>query len=82
MKDATYDVLSEVVGWIYFFAWSFSFYPQIFVNIRKQRYSLICLCSSVAGFSLEFALLNVSGFYLYSLYSVGGTIFYYPFGTG
>lgn len=36
---------------------------------------------SVAGFSLEFALLNVSGFFFYSLYSVGG--FVYPhLGTG
>lgn len=35
----------------------------------------------MAGFSLEFALLNVSGFFFYSLYSVGG--FVYPhLGTG
>lgn len=38
------------------------------------------LCS-VAGFSLEFALLNPSGFFFYSFYSVGGSID--PFlGTG
>mmetsp|Transcript_19019 Transcript_19019/g.21325 ORF Transcript_19019/g.21325 Transcript_19019/m.21325 type:complete len:276 (-) Transcript_19019:118-945(-) len=66
------DVLSQVIGWIYFFAWSFSFYPQIILNWKKK---------SVAGFSLEFALLNVSGFFFYSLYSVGG--FVYPhLGTG
>ena len=36
---------------------------------------------SVAGFSLEFALLNPSGFFFYSVYSVAGSID--PFlGTG
>ena len=36
---------------------------------------------AVAGFSLEFALLNVSGFFFYAMYSTGGFIF--PFqGTG
>lgn len=35
----------------------------------------------MAGFSLEFALLNVSGFFFYSTYSIGG--FIYPhLGTG
>ena len=29
---------------------------------------------SVAGFSVEFALLNPSGFYFYSLYSIAGYI--------
>lgn len=59
-------VISLIVGWVYFVAWSFSFYPQSFLNWRKK---------SVAGFSLEFALLNVSGFYFYSLYSVGGFVY-------
>lgn len=66
------SVLSQIIGWIYFFAWSFSFYPQIILNWQKK---------SVAGFSLEFAILNVSGFFFYSLYSTGG--FLYPhLGTG
>jgi hypothetical protein len=35
----------------------------------------------VAGFSTEFALMNPSGFFFYSLYSVGGSVD--PFlGTG
>jgi cystinosin len=37
--------------------------------------------NSVAGFSLEYALLNVSGYIFYSMYSVGGTI-YAHLGTG
>ena len=39
------------------------------------------LSLSVAGFSLEFAILNVSGFYFYSVYSLGGSI-YGKMGTG
>ena len=35
---------------------------------------LTSLPYSVAGFSLEFALLNPSGFYFYSVYSVGGRV--------
>ena len=66
------NVISIIVGWIYFFAWSFSFYPQSILNYYKK---------SVAGFSLEFALLNVSGFFFYSLYSLGGFV-YGDLGTG
>jgi hypothetical protein len=28
-KSQTLNVLSSVVGWIYFVAWSVSFYPQV-----------------------------------------------------
>ena len=36
---------------------------------------------SVAGFSIEYAILNVSGFFFYFLYSIGGYV--YPhLGTG
>lgn len=72
MASEYLKVFSAIIGWIYFFAWSFSFYPQWILNFRKK---------SVAGFSLEFALLNVSGFFFYSLYSVGGFT-YSHLGTG
>ena len=53
-------------------AWTISFYPQSILNWQRK---------SVAGFSLEFSILNVFGFFFYSLYSVGG--FIYPhLGTG
>ena len=32
------NILSDVVGWIYFIAWSVSFYPQIYENWRRKRY--------------------------------------------
>jgi hypothetical protein len=35
---------------------------------------IIVLTFSVSGFSLEFALLNPSGFFFYSFYSVAGYI--------
>uniref|UniRef100_A0A7S3A1P0 Cystinosin n=1 Tax=Rhodosorus marinus TaxID=101924 RepID=A0A7S3A1P0_9RHOD len=47
-------------GWIYFFAWSLSFYPQCILNYRKK---------SVRGLSLDYVLLNVTGFFCYSLFT-------------
>ena len=46
-------------------AWSASFYPQSFKNYKNKN---------VGGFSLEFALLNPSGFFFYSVYSVAGRV--------
>ena len=31
------NILSDIVGWIYFIAWSVSFYPQIYENWRRKR---------------------------------------------
>lgn len=54
----TWDVVSEVIGWIYFLAWSLSFYPQIFINYQRKSYLLPLNLYSVSGFSIEFAFLN------------------------
>jgi len=59
--------ISAVLGWSYFFAWSVSFYPQVFQN-RKRR--------SVVGLSLDFQLLNAVGFGCYSVFN--GTLFWSP----
>ncbi len=64
MADTT-DVLAAITGWIYFFAWSISFYPQVFLNYKRK---------STDGFSVEFATLNPQGFFFYSLYTVAGFI--------
>ena len=32
------DTFSVVVGWMYFAAWTVSFYPQIYTNFRRRRY--------------------------------------------
>jgi cystinosin len=50
--------LSKVCGWLYFLAWSSSFYPQVHLNVKRR---------SVVGLSLDFVLLNVTGFTTYAL---------------
>ena len=61
MKDPyPWDIVSDVTGWGYFFAWSLSFYPQMIINYRRK---------SVEGFSVDFATLNVLGFFCYSVYA-------------
>ena len=40
----------------------------------KLSFENVTSFKSVAGFSLEFALLNPSGFFFYSVYSVGGRV--------
>ena len=50
------DVVSLVCGWAYFFCWSASFYPQVFLNWRRK---------SVVGLSLDYQLLNIFGYLSY-----------------
>jgi len=54
--------LCVFVGWLYFFAWSISFYPQIFLNYKRK---------STTGLNLDFVLLNIFGFLAYSVYNLG-----------
>lgn len=55
------DYFSDVVGWVYFTAWSVSFYPQIYINWRRK---------SVIGLHFDFLSLNIVGFFMYSLFNV------------
>ncbi|XP_078656144.1 cystinosin-like isoform X1 [Branchiostoma floridae x Branchiostoma belcheri] len=55
-------VVNAVIGWIYFVAWSVSFYPQIFENWRRK---------SVVGLNFDFLGLNLTGFLAYGFYNVG-----------
>ncbi|CAE6457634.1 unnamed protein product [Rhizoctonia solani] len=52
--------ISHSLGWLYFIAWTISFYPQVFLNIRRK---------SVEGLSIDFASLNVVGFASYTIYT-------------
>lgn len=61
-KHAQLDVFSEIIGWIYFVAWSISFYPQIYINYERQ---------SVVGLNFDFLALNVVGFTLYAIFNLG-----------
>ena len=57
-----YGAISGVVGWVYFSAWSVSFWPQIFLNAQRR---------SVEGLSFDFLALNLLGFCCYSAYNLG-----------
>jgi len=61
IKSKSVDTLSTVIGWIYFVAWSISFYPQIIDNFRRK---------SVIGLNFDFVALNIVGFTLYGCYNV------------
>ncbi|XP_063989636.1 cystinosin homolog isoform X2 [Diachasmimorpha longicaudata] len=65
-SDILYHI-SSVVGWIYFLAWSVSFYPQIYSNYRRK---------SVVGLNFDFLSLNLLGFVMYSLFNCG--LFWIP----
>lgn len=51
-----------VIGWIYFAAWSVSFYPQVYENWRRK---------SVIGLNFDFLAYNITGFIAYSFFNVG-----------
>lgn len=53
-------MISEILGWSYFLAWSLSFWPQIMLNFQRKR---------VDGLSHDFVLLNLLGFACYSIYN-------------
>lgn len=55
------NIISDIVGWIYFIAWSVSFYPQIYDNWRRK---------SVIGLNFDFLSLNIVGFVLYSVFNI------------
>ncbi|KAG8450398.1 hypothetical protein GDO86_002887 [Hymenochirus boettgeri] len=62
------EILEQIIGWIYFLAWSVSFYPQVFENWKRK---------SVVGLSFDFLALNLTGFIAYSVFNVG--LFWIPY---
>merc|ERR1712004_25594 len=61
MKSETIELVSTIIGWIYFVAWSVSFWPQIVENFRRK---------SVIGLNFDFLSLNLVGFTLYGCFNV------------
>lgn len=59
-RSKTLDIIIAIVGWIYFAAWSISFYPQIFLNFRRR---------SVTGLNFDFLALNIIGHSCYSVFN-------------
>ncbi|XP_061680549.1 cystinosin isoform X2 [Syngnathoides biaculeatus] len=62
VRSNTVAALSGAVGWLYFLAWSVSFYPQVWENWRRK---------SVVGLNFDFLALNLTGFFAYSVFNVG-----------
>ena len=54
------EILVTVTGWVYFVAWSVSFYPQIYLNYKR---------SSVEGLNFDYLVLNIVGFTCYTVYN-------------
>lgn len=79
-RSKKFDQLITTIGWLSFGAWACSFYPQIILNFRRQRYeerssrnygnlSMYFFCS-VVGLSFDFLALNLVGFLCYSVYNI------------
>lgn len=60
-RSRVLSTISSVVGWIYFAAWSTSFYPQIITNYKRK---------SVTGLNFDFLVLNLMGFSFYSIFNI------------
>ncbi|CAF3706568.1 unnamed protein product [Rotaria sordida] len=55
------NIFIQIVGWIYFLAWSVSFYPQIILNFRRR---------SVIGLNFDFLSLNILGHTSYAVFNI------------
>ncbi|UJR27436.1 hypothetical protein I4U23_008725 [Adineta vaga] len=60
-RSHTTNIFIQIVGWIYFIAWSISFYPQIILNFQRR---------SVIGLNFDFLALNILGHSCYSVFNV------------
>ncbi|KAM0893234.1 hypothetical protein ACQ4PT_025244 [Festuca glaucescens] len=61
------EVLYQVIGWIAFAAWSFSFYPQVVLNYKRK---------SVVGLNFDFLVLNLTKHSSYLIYNAA--LFFSP----
>ncbi|CAG5098503.1 Oidioi.mRNA.OKI2018_I69.XSR.g15729.t1.cds [Oikopleura dioica] len=53
-------IVDQSIGWLYFFLWSVSFYPQVIMNFRRK---------SVVGFGFDYLGYDYVGFAAFSLYN-------------
>ncbi|XP_068563867.1 cystinosin [Cebidichthys violaceus] len=68
VHSSVLSVISQLIGWIYFLAWSVSFYPQAWENFRRK---------SVVGLNFDYLALNLTGFIAYSVFNIG--LFWVPY---
>lgn len=62
VNNKALDIVVTVIGWIYFVAWSVSFYPQVWTNYKRK---------SVVGLNFDFLAYNITGFLCYSAFNIG-----------
>ncbi|KAA3475481.1 cystinosin-like protein [Gossypium australe] len=55
------EITYNTFGWLAFFSWSISFYPQVILNFRRR---------SVVGLNFDFVLLNLTKHSSYMIYNV------------
>jgi len=65
ITSQSWQLLSNIIGYTYFLAWSLSFYPQIYLNYQRK---------TTQGLSVDFCCLNVLGYVCYTIYT---TNFYF-----
>uniref|UniRef100_A0A8C9S5J7 Cystinosin, lysosomal cystine transporter n=1 Tax=Scleropages formosus TaxID=113540 RepID=A0A8C9S5J7_SCLFO len=68
VRSHVLEIINQIIGWIYFLAWSISFYPQVYENWKRK---------SVVGLNFDFLALNLTGFIAYSVFNVG--LFWVPY---
>ncbi|KAG9446321.1 hypothetical protein H6P81_012449 [Aristolochia fimbriata] len=61
------EIAYLVLGWVAFFSWSFSFYPQVILNYRRK---------SVVGLHFDFLVLNMTKHSSYLIYNAA--LFFSP----
>ncbi|XP_058093827.1 cystinosin homolog [Magnolia sinica] len=61
------EISYQVLGWIAFFSWSLSFYPQVILNYTRK---------SVVGLNFDFLVLNMTKHSSYLIYNVA--LFFSP----
>jgi len=61
LRSDELDVFSQFIGWVYFAAWSISFWPQAILNYQRK---------SVTGLSLDYQVYNITGFLFYTTYTI------------
>jgi cystinosin len=61
LPSPMYRLVSNIIGYTYFVAWSISFYPQVLSNYKR---------GTTQGLSSDFCILNVIGFACYSTYNI------------
>lgn len=60
VRSSFLEIFSNVIGWLYFIAWSISFYPQVFLNFYRR---------SVVGLNFDFLAYNIIGFTFYAIFN-------------